>query len=164
VRTYQPIWHRIRANPGIRVPIECPTSYMQRVILAVKKERGADKLYNRISAARNKTGIVYKSTAPHAEKQGIAVVSFILIEYAAVGLSDLKYLVRYPPDRDLMDKIGVKELEAEYYSSVKSDMFADMNYENKPPEPTNDERFAALLKLVKEMNNADTTRNNSSGI
>ncbi len=129
MRVYQPIWHRIRANPGVRVPIECPSSYMQRVILAVKKERAMDKVYNRVSAARNKTGIVYKSTANHPEKQGIAVVSFILIEYAAVDISDLKYLVKFPPAPDLMERIGVKELEAEYYSAVRSTEYADMNYE-----------------------------------
>lgn len=155
MRTYQPIWQRIRANPGKRVPIECPNSYMQRVILAVKKERAMDKLYNTVSAARNKTGIVYKSTAPHAEKQGIAVVSFILIEYAAVGISDLKYLVKFPPDRDLMDKIGLKEMEAEYYSRVPIDIAADFKFETTPRE-TNDERFAKLLELVRSNNLADT--------
>lgn len=129
MRTYQPIWQRIRANPGKRVPIECPNSYMQRVILAVKKERAMDKLYNTVSAARNKTGIVYKSTAPHAEKQGIAVVSFILIEYAAVGISDLKYLVKFPPPQDLNSQIGLKEMEAEYYSKVTVDPYADMKFE-----------------------------------
>lgn len=129
VRLYQPIWQRIRANPGVRVPIECPNSFMQRVILAVKKERAADKLYNRVSLARNKTGIVYKSTAPHAEKHGMAVVSFILIEYAAVGYSDLKYLVKYPPSRTLEQDIGLKELEAEMFDRIHGDIFADMNYE-----------------------------------
>jgi len=129
LRTYQPIWQRIRANPGVRVPIECPNSFMQRVILAVKKERAMDKLYNRVSAARKKTGIVYKSTAVHPEKQGVAVVSFILIEYAAVDYSGLKYLVKYPPSRTLESDIGLKELEAEMFDRVKVDIFADMNYE-----------------------------------
>lgn len=104
---------------------------MQRVILAVKKERAADKLYNRISLARGKQGIVYKSTAPHSSKENVAVVSFILVEYAAGSYSDLKYLVKFPPPMDLAEQIGLAELEAETVSVItaKADKFADMKYE-----------------------------------
>lgn len=155
MRTYQPIWQRIRANPGVRVPIECPNSFMQRVILAVKKERAMDKVYNRVTASKNKAGIVYKSTAPHAEKQGIAVVSFILIEYTAIDYSDLKYLVKYPPPQNLAQLIGLKEMETEHYNHVAYDPYADIKYESKAKELSSEERFAELQKLAKEINHAN---------
>lgn len=156
MRLYQPIWQRVRANPGIRVPIECPNAFTLRVCLAVKKERAMDKVYNRVTAAKRKQGIVYKTIATHPEKDGFAMVSFVLIEYSAGDYSDLKYLVRFPPPPNLAELIGLKEMEAEMYNRVPRIPDADIVYEK-----TVEQKFDELITLAKELkgiNDANLTR------
>jgi len=98
MRTYQPIWERIRANPGVPVPIEVPAIYLSRLLKAVNKEKNEDNTYKQVRAAQKKTGVLYKSTAPHRTRTGFIVCTYILREYdVALSLSDLKSVVRDQP-------------------------------------------------------------------
>lgn len=81
MRTYQPIWERIRANPGVRVPIEVPEVYLSRLLKAVNREKDQDATYRNVRASQKKTGILYKSTAPHRTRPGFIVCTFVLREY-----------------------------------------------------------------------------------
>lgn len=97
MRTYQPIWERIRANPGVRVPIEVPAVYLSRLLKAVNREKDQDSTYRNVRTSQRKTGIMYKSTAPHTSREGYIVCTFILREYDVI----LSY----------KDKQGVKRVE-----------------------------------------------------
>lgn len=81
MRTYQPIWERIRANPGVRVPIEVPAIYLSRLLKAVNREKDQDSTYRNVRASQKKTGILYKSTAPHRTRDAYIVCTFVLREY-----------------------------------------------------------------------------------
>lgn len=98
MRTYQPIWERIRTNPGVQVPIEVPTVYLSRLLKAVNREKDQDSTYKQVRASQNKQGILYKSTAPHRTRTGYTVCTFVLREYGMLlRLKDLKSVVRSEP-------------------------------------------------------------------
>jgi hypothetical protein len=114
MRTYQPIWERIRANPGKRVPIEVPAIYLSRLLKAVNKEKDQDHAYRNVRATQNKTGVMYKSTAPHPTREGFLICTFVLREYdTLLSFADKQQVRRRQPPLpgQLANDIGLAELE-----------------------------------------------------
>lgn len=118
MRSYLPIWERIRANPGRRVPIEVPAIYLPRLVNAMKKEKNTDIAYKNARTAQGKTGVVYKSTAPHPTKPGYIVCTYILREFSVVlGDSDKHSVVKKEPP---MPEVLAKELDMVAFDFVPS--------------------------------------------
>lgn len=118
MRTYQPIWERIRANPGLRVPIEVPSVYLSRLLKAVNREKDQDATYRNVRASQRKTGILYKSTAPHATRPDFLVCTFILREFdVLLNNSDKHSVVRNQPP---LPEVLAKELDMVAFDFVPS--------------------------------------------
>lgn len=145
MRTYQPIWERIRANPGKRVPIEVPSIYLSRLLKAVKKEKTEDVTYKNVRTAQNKTGILYKSTAPHLTRPGYLVCTFILREFLVV-LSD----------RDRHAVVGFGGFSAN--SITSEELLKEIDMVSFDFIPSNTDIIAAKMQLgteIQNMNNKD---------
>lgn len=120
MRTYQPIWERIRANPGIRVPIEVPSVYLSRLLKAVNREKDQDATYRNVRASQRKTGILYKSTAPHTSRTGYIVCTFILREYdVLLSARDKQSVKRSEPP---LPEILARELDMVAFDFVPSQL------------------------------------------
>lgn len=118
MRTYQPIWERIRANPGIRVPIEVPSIYLSRLLKAVNREKDQDATYRNVRAAQRKTGILYKSTARHVSREGFIVCTFILREFdVLLNNSDKHSVIKKEPP---LPEVLAKELDMVAFDFVPS--------------------------------------------
>jgi hypothetical protein len=120
MRTYQPIWERIRANPGIRVPIEVPAVYLSRLLKAVNREKDQDATYRNVRASQSKTGILYKSTAPHRTRSDYIVCTFILREYdVLLSYKDRQSVNRSEPP---LPEVLAKELDMVAFDFVPTSL------------------------------------------
>jgi hypothetical protein len=138
VRAYQPIWERIRANPGKLVPIEVPAAFVARVMKAVEKEKHEDIRYRNVRKSQGKQGIVYRSREPHPSKPGIVRLIFILREFAIIHDSSFKnptgnnYLVRNPPPISLNEDLAFVEIPSVAYNFTPTgkDIYASINWDS----------------------------------
>lgn len=140
MRTYQPIWERIRANPGLRVPIEVPSVYLSRLLKAVNREKDQDATYRNVRAAQRKTGILYKSTAMHPTRPEFLVCTFILREFdVLLNNRDKHSVVRSEPP---LPEVLAKELDMVAFDFV----------------PSNLEIIAAKMQLGSELQTIENER------
>lgn len=124
MRTYQPIWHRIRANPNKYVPIEVPDAFVARISKAVTKEKDEDLLYKNIRKSQGRFGIIYKKREPHPSKAGLVRLIFMLREFTImtdssfINKTGLKYLVKHPPSATLAEELGFETMPAVPFNAV----------------------------------------------